>query len=272
MLPDNILQSDLLDILFENRNKAYGAYVLRKNYSQRLTIAIASVTGLILLLALMEQFKLFPSGKNYFPALKKDSIAVAYIDMREHKIEAILPKKIMHAQKKIDQIKNLVPVVADDLLIKDSVPTVDVLNNSQIGSTTITDASDGRSNIPEPSSTGSANAGVAKGPAIVETVLSRAEMMPQFPGGMDAFERFMKRNLKEADDLAPDERLMVEAKFVVGKDGSISGIEVLQSARNDLDAEVIRVINKMPKWIPGKQNGENVAVYFELPVTFVGTE
>ncbi len=268
MLPNNILQSDVLDLLFENRNKAYGAYVLRKNYPQRLKAAMAAVTGLVLVIALL-QFELKGKYKNIAPPII-DSITVLPVTLSPE-VKQPIAKRVIQPRRQA-QIQSPLPLIVKDSVAKDTVAKVEELNNNKIGAETI----DGPPAGPEVAGTGgngNGNGEAAKvTKPIVPTVLENADIMPQFPGGMDAFQKFMMRNLKQAEDLGPNDKLLVNARFIVDADGNVKGIEIIQSGRNDLDAEVIRVLNKMPKWIPGVQNGRNVAVYFRLPVTFVGPD
>jgi protein TonB len=93
--------------------------------------------------------------------------------------------------------------------------------------------------------------------------------MPQFPGGMEAFLKFMQRNLKQPEDFDEGQKMVVLASFVVDAGGNIVNIAIDQKARPDLDAEVLRVIKKMPVWEPGMQNGRKVPVFYKLPVTFI---
>ncbi len=81
----------------------------------------------------------------------------------------------------------------------------------------------------------------------------------------------MLRNLRKPDDLEEGEKIVVIIKFIVEADGSIVNTEVLKSGGR-FDEEVLRVVKKMPKWKPGVQNGRFVSVYFNLPVTFAGSE
>ena len=93
--------------------------------------------------------------------------------------------------------------------------------------------------------------------------------MPQFPGGPSEMKKFLDRNIlypKEAQDSGKQGRVIVT--FVVEKDGSISGTKVFASASPLLDAEALRVINAMPAWTPGKQQGKPVSVKYVVPVTF----
>jgi protein TonB len=97
-------------------------------------------------------------------------------------------------------------------------------------------------------------------------------LMPGFPGGTEALVRFLKQNLQTPEEsMESGSRVTVKARFEAQRDGSIGGIEILQSGGKDFDEEVVRVLNKMPIWAPGSQNGRNVAVYFTLPIVFEAT-
>jgi protein TonB len=82
----------------------------------------------------------------------------------------------------------------------------------------------------------------------------------------------MQRNLVQPDDLEAGEKVVVMVRFVVEKDGTIAAATLLNSGRKDLDENVLRTVQKMPKWVPGMQHGNRVAVYFKLPVTFLAQE
>ena len=93
--------------------------------------------------------------------------------------------------------------------------------------------------------------------------------MPQFPGGPSALFEFISKNIqypKEAEDANLQGRVIVS--FVVEKDGSVSNAKVVRPIDPLLDAEALRVVNSMPKWIPGKQNGEAIRIKYTVPVTF----
>ena len=79
----------------------------------------------------------------------------------------------------------------------------------------------------------------------------------------------MLKNLIQPDDLNAGEKIVVLASFIMGKNGHLEQVKIIKSGRTDLDQEVQRVINKMPVWKPGLQNGNAVAVYLNLPVTFM---
>jgi len=96
-----------------------------------------------------------------------------------------------------------------------------------------------------------------------------SEQRPEFPGGMEKLYQFIGENIKYPE-LAEKQRIegRVIVKFVVQKDGSIANVEVLKSPHESLSEEAIRVMQIMPKWIPGKVNGEFISVYYTLPFTF----
>jgi protein TonB len=96
-----------------------------------------------------------------------------------------------------------------------------------------------------------------------------AEQMPQFPGGETEMQKWIVANLKYpvvAQESGIQGRVTV--RFVVSKTGAIEDVNVLRGIDPSCDKEAIRVIKAMPKWIPGKQNGVNVPVYFTIPVVF----
>jgi len=98
-------------------------------------------------------------------------------------------------------------------------------------------------------------------------VLQFAEKMPEYKGGLDSLYKFLHRNIKSSKDKGQGN---VYVRFVVEKDGTITRPNILKSLTNSkaLDAEVLRVIKKMPKWIPARNNGQTVAVYMTIPITF----
>jgi len=102
-----------------------------------------------------------------------------------------------------------------------------------------------------------------------EEVFVRVEEMPSFPGGSDKMYAFLQKH-KKYPQKAPDSDLegRVFVGFIVKSDGSIENIEIKRSLSPSHDAEAIRVIKMMPKWIPGKQNGRAVNCWYTLPIDF----
>ena len=94
----------------------------------------------------------------------------------------------------------------------------------------------------------------------------------QYPGGIEKFTDFLRKYLNTPDDLEAGEKKVVIIRLMVDVDGTISKTEIIQSGGEKYDKEVIRVLRKMPKWIPAMQNGIKVGTYFTQPVTFIGIE
>ncbi len=102
--------------------------------------------------------------------------------------------------------------------------------------------------------------------------MATAEVMPAYPGGMEALRKFLQRNLQNPEDLEAGQVVAVKIKFVVGYDGKLKSFEIIEDGGKPFNNEVIRVLKKMPMWTPGKSNGENVSVYYSIPVKFTAAE
>ena len=100
-------------------------------------------------------------------------------------------------------------------------------------------------------------------------VYDKVEVMPEYPGGMEALFEYMKNNVKYPEK-AKEQKIegRVVVGFIVEKDGSISEVHSLKAVHPLLEQEAIRLVNNMPKWIPGKVKGKAVRVSFALPVNF----
>jgi len=272
MKPENILQSDVLDLLFENRNKTYGAYELRKHYNKRLTKSIAITVVLVIIFAILQSWKM-PRRKGSFMLEIPDAARLV-----TYNIPKDIPKKpVVPARKQPKQIAAVryqAVVVVPDNKVFDTLPTITDLNSQVISDKNIAGEEVAYNEVIAPPLNGTESRGEIeeKEAGAASEIFISAEVMPQFPGGVEAYKKFMLRNLKQPDNIDEGQKFVVIAKFVVAPDGSISNIDIVQNGRADLDKEVMRVIKMMPKWIPGRQNGVAVPVYFRVPVTFVPQE
>lgn len=105
--------------------------------------------------------------------------------------------------------------------------------------------------------------------AIDTPPVSSAEKMPEFVGGETALYDFLENELKYPKDALKKRKSgIVLIEFVVNVDGTVSDVKALTSVFPSIDKEAIRVIRKMPKWIPGEQDGEKVKCYFNIPIRF----
>ena len=260
MTNKEILQANLLDIVFENRNKNYGAYALRKNYSQRLSWALGISLAIALLLLLIHFI-----GNN-------DSEPVVAIDKGLHftdvDVKSDKPKEqqVQKTQKQVATIKatdifKITPNTND-------VPEQTDFTDAQPSGETHSGTTAGIDTTANQNNSGNNNQ---------TTETQQPEFHPthkeaEFPGGKEAFARFLQGRLNTPDDLEAGQKQAVIVRFMVDTDGNISKTEIVQSAGEKFDKEVIRVLKKMPKWNPAEQNGVKVPVYFTQVVTFVGPE
>ena len=113
----------------------------------------------------------------------------------------------------------------------------------------------------------SAGAGATESKINKHDPLDIAEIMPQYPGGINALLDYLKKNLRSPQDIEGEE-VSVKVKFVVNYNGKLESFDVIKSGGIAFDNEVLRVLKKMPLWIPGKSKGENVSVYYLVPVKF----
>lgn len=269
MEPLDILYADNLDLLFENRNKSYGAYPLRKYYARRLFSAMGTVLGMVLI---------FSCAILFFKT--KEGISGRILSLPDtYLTSAILEPPVIKEPvmaRSAAPVKHVAVVVFTNPLIVQNQPVpkpmagVDELKESAIG----IHAEAGLTPTGNPDERGGLSVGVGNGVAdsIEKTpeIYDHVQVMPEFPGGLEALKRFLLKNLRMPDTgLDPGSQVRVIAKFVVGPDGKVSGIKMIQSGGRVYDEEVQRVISKMPDWKPGIQNRKKVSVYFNLPVNFM---
>ncbi len=270
MKPELILQSDLLDIVFDDKNKEYGAYELRKHYNKRLRKSLSITFLLVIVFTVLQSWKV-PHRKGSLAFENFDSVRLTQVDLTADK-PLPKPKETIKQPRQLAERKYQNIIVVKDKDVKDTIATMDDLKDKIISDKNVNGANIGDVILAKPTSNG--NSETIATTEVEEHIkpVYKAEFMPEFPGGMSEFLRFMKRNLKEPNDMSEEQKLVVIAQFVVDEDGNIGELKIIQKARPDLDAEVLRVIKKMPQWTPGMQNGRKVPVFCKLPVTFVTAE
>jgi len=264
MTSNEILHAEILDILFDNRNKQYGAYTLRKNYNQRLILALAGALSTIFLLMLLVR----PGQSTGYLKPEVPDLIVKQVTIPPDKvnIEPVRPKPTEPSSKKMatEQFTR-VRIVAQT---NNTLADVNDLSNKIIDVQT---ADGGRSRfneVPDIPLQGNGDGGKIEKIETIAPPMIQAE--PEFPGGIRAWLKFLNRNLIVPDELEADEKKLVRIRFQVAADGSVTNFEIVQSAGAMYDNEVIRVLKKMPKWKPAIQNNQPVARYFTQPVTFMG--
>jgi protein TonB len=267
MEPLSILYADNLDLLFENRNKLYGAYPLRKYYAQRLYAAMGTVLGLVLIFSCAVIF--FRAGAISGHGQPIPDIVLTQVILQPPLVPEPVAARSSAPAKPVATAALSTPLIVRELPVPKPMPTVEELNLASIGiHTTAGPADEGAEGQPvSPGSTGIQKPdSVAEAPAIFDN----PEHMPEFPGGPEALKRYLMRNLHMPDSgLEPGSQVRVIARFVVGPDGRVHDIQLMQPGGKIFDEEVVKVISRMPAWKPGIQHQKKVSVYYQLPVNFV---
>ncbi|ANE50955.1 hypothetical protein SY85_11025 [Flavisolibacter tropicus] len=269
MTSHEILQSSMLDILFENRNKQYGAYALRKFYANRMGVALAiSLSSVLLLLFLFSLPSAPSSERSSLPDV--GVVELTNVEIPREELPPPAPVEPPKVQQVAQVDYNNIVIVPDDLA-PEPLPTINDIENAVIGNQNVDGVpEDGTRNTTV--NTDSGDATPAPTPEPEKTIFDPIEKQPEFPGGVEAWRSFLSRYLQAPDELAAGERKTVQVRFMVSATGEVTGFEIVQSAGNSFDREVLRVMKKMPKWRPAIQNGHHIAVSFVQPVTFQGVE
>ena len=268
METNKILSADILDLLFEGKNKEYGAYELRKTYNARLVRAILGMTGVVILLFSFG----FVSGRGKTKAHVDFAEDVVLTAAKNETPPPVVPPPQVQKPQPVAQIKFVTTrVVPDDQVKKDEIPPENAnIDDAKIGTVNMDGAKDVGETTP-PLSSGNGNVVTApKQEDEDNRIFTKVEMESQFPGGPAAWLRFLNKNLvfpQEAIDQGLNGTVVV--KFIVDKEGNVSDVEAISGPETGgIREEVIRVIKKSGKWIPANQNGRPVKSYKQQPVTF----
>lgn len=261
----SIYETRWLNLVFEGKNKTYGAYQLRRESSR--TTAVAFLFGLLFVGGISGGGLLLSSfGKApVIETIPEETIVVVSTD------PTVIPKPKLPETAaaapitKVDKREDLVnPVIttpenADDVKRNDNPPTV---TEPTPAGTETTPTPDSGSGTPTGANTGKPAVIPDNGTTIATTVT--VDVMPEFPGGIKKFLEYVGRNFEKPEI---DETVTVLMSFVIEKDGSMTDIKVLRNPGYGLDKEAIRVLkSQKTKWKPGVKNGQPIRVLYTLPI------
>jgi len=266
MEANKILSADILDLVFEDRNKDYGAYQLRKTYNKRIVQALI-ITASVALLALLGSFianKLDSSNDE----TKFKEVVIQQLQEEKPDIPPPPPPKPPDPPK-IEMTKFTPPKIVKDEEVQEPPPEQKELEKTKIDVQSQEGIKD--DNIAAP-------VDLDQGKQIIEVqkedenkIFEKVEVEASFPGAEGAWKKFLERNLNPStpvDNGAPEGTYTVYVQFVVSKDGSISDVKALTNHGYGMEQEAIRVIKKGPAWNPAVQNGRKVNAYRKQPITF----
>ncbi|MEI6752586.1 MAG: TonB family protein [Paludibacter sp.] len=257
------------EVVFQGKNKEYGAYKMRSDSNHRhnvaiLIVAVATIVGI--------NIPRFTSiFKQKAEVEYKDPYKFMNIDdlKDDKKIEEKVIKPTPPPPDLIKTIKFVPPKIVEneDIRENEGIKPQSELNVSPVRISTVENLEGsltGKTENPILSGSGSGT-----GDGDDNTIQTYIEQMPVYPGGEQELLNFIGINLRyPVIDQENNVQGRVVLRFVVTKTGTVDKVEVLQSLSRSADNEAVRVIKLLPKFIPGKQNGKNVSVWFTLPVTF----
>ena len=267
------------ELVFEGRNKAYGAYDLRAKSGRRHLYAIIDIIiGIIVIGALIGIFLAAQEAiKNSF-AVEEDLVTeLSELKMEEPKKEE---KKVEIPQEQKQEIQKVavkasiaftVPEIVDQVDDTKKLKNQDELNRSNISIASQDYEGDSKDGINIDDLRDNQSAGGTSAPVEEEaTVYNVVEQMPQFPGGEAALLKYVATHLKYPA-IAQEQEIsgVVTLRFVVLEDGSVGDVIIMKSLEKHCDEEAKRVVKSLPRFIPGKQQGKAVRVWYTLPVRYV---
>ena len=271
MEANKILSADVLDIIFDGKNKDYGAYELRKTYNRRITRALI-ITGSVALLALLSSILSSTMKEKADKKLKMNEMTIQ--DVKQEEKKAIPPPPPPPPPKqeppKVEMKQFTPPVIKKDEEVEKPPPPQEELKEAKIDVVSQEGIKD--EGIAAP-------VDIDQGKQIVEVkkeddenkIFDKVEIEASFPGGDSKWRQYLERNANgqvATDNGAPEGTYTTVVQFVVDKEGNISDVRALTNHGYGMEEEAIRVIKKGPKWSPAVQNGRQVIAYRKQPITF----
>lgn len=269
MEANKILSADVLDLIFEGKNKDYGAYDLRKSYNKRIIMALV-ITASVALLALVGSILASTLKSNNDGKVDVKEVTIEDIKQEEDKPEPPPPPPPKPPDPpKIEMTKFTPPKIVKDEEVEEPPPQQEEMKETKIDVTSQEGIKD--EGIVAPVE-------IDQGKQIIEEkkedenqIFEKVEIEASFKGGESAWRKYLERNLNPnapVDNGAPEGTYTVYVQFVVSKDGSISDVRALTNHGYGMEAEAIKVIKKGPAWVPAVQNGRSVNAYRKQPITF----
>ena len=271
------------DLIFEGKNKDFGAYTLRRASDKRHNKAMLLVIiGLIVVLiggyfwGMYSDFRREQRELELQAQLEQQLAEMAAAEEQEEQVEEEIPQAMEEPQAEealpeeiLNTIKDTEIAIAADNEVTEDITSKDEVAESTAaaGATTFDKGTDDLNVVrehkdeiiveekhPEP---------------VKEEIFTAVEQMPQFPGGEAELLKYIASHIKYPT-MAAENNIQgrVVVKFVVGKDGRVGEVVVVRGKDPDLDKEAVRVVKTLPNFIPGKMNGQAVSVWYTLPINF----
>lgn len=263
----NLCKSGWLELVFEKRNKAYGAYELRQHYSQNLAkalgISVVTIVGGALLIGSAITVKPVEANFRVVDIPKLVDLAKPKIDPPKPKTEITAP---VQASRQVKTTRFVPPVITSEP-VPDEMPNIDLLAHTAVGPANTEGEQGDNINIPEPVT------GSGTGVDITESTephnIADLSVLPKPFGGDEGWSKFLHKNLRyPAQAVDAEKSGKVWISFIIEKDGSLTDITMLRGPGYGMNEEALRVLKLAPAWKPGIQNGHPVRVQYTIPINF----
>ena len=271
---------DWCDLVFEGKNKDFGAYVIRTESAKRHNKAVLwTIIGAIIfgLLAFgfvkanqyLEERRLAEQGEQEEVLIDMSQEA----EEPEPENERVEPEKPILKEEVLQSVKVTELAIVEDEKVKkeDEIKTQDELKETEtaFGQKDNKEGTEDRNVTKTLKDEVVVEKPVEKPKEVKEEVFRSVEQMPQFPGGEAALMKYLQSHINYPPMAAENNvQGRVVVQFVVDKTGKVGEVKVVRSVDKDLDKEAVRVCKSLPKFTPGRQNGQAVSVWYTLPVTF----
>lgn len=270
------------NIVFADKNKEFGSYQLRKQSDKRHNMAMVyMLIGLAVVICLV-------IGFSKWSDYRAEQKALELQEQREKMMQAAMaeqteePEEEEVEEQKFEQPEVTVPeeVLATVQVTQIAIVDADKVKNEVMDMDAQKEDNTARGVVTQEGSDDADKFKAVQEQVVVkepepevkhepEKIFTAVEQQAEFPGGMGALMKWLSNNIRYPESAQQNDiQGRVVVKFVVEKDGSIGNPTIVKGVDRDLDREALRVVGKMPKWQPGKNNGVAVRSYFNLPVTF----
>lgn len=266
----SIYEANWINLVFENRNKEYGAYQLRQESTK--TSVLALFIGLLLFASLMS----IPRVLNFFNLITTKPttiiepidtfIQVTTVDLQTKKVEErIIPKaSVQKPLANIDKKQLINPIIVKALLATPDLATAAesiIINQSTTEGTAV----QGSATLGNTGTSAVSGTLVDYGDTVVTSAV--LDKLPEFPGGINKFYTYIGKNF-DSPEINEERTIRIYVSFVVEKDGSMSDVQVKNDPGYGLEKEAIRVLKSLrTKWVPGMIGSKAVRTSYNLPIT-----
>ena len=266
------------DLIFDHRNKDFGAYTLRKTsiarHNKAMIVVILFIILVVVLAYVVKGIQQAIEESRPKDEIEQVMVNIATEEVEEEEEEVVqeryeepepeaLPEEILNTVK----VTEILIAEDEDVKAEDEIKSADELQQTEtaFGQTNFDQGTDDRNVVRE-----------HKDEVIVEEktpepeqVFTAVEQMPAFPGGDAELMKYLSSHINYPP-MAMENNIQgrVIVQFVVTKTGKVGEVRVVRGVDRDLDNEAVRVVKSLPDFIPGKMNGQAVNVWYTLPVTF----